>query len=372
MTGTVSQPAKANILKPASQEQVTGQVRQTRQTGASVGAPAADLRWDFSALTAKVLLHPPDMVLTAESGHTLGHLKSAAAANGLWLPLDSCHRRPLSLAQYLAEDWSLSWLSQTYGTLRDWVMELTAVNDRGEPVRSGARVVKNVAGYHLAPLYIGARHALGPVIEVSLRLIPSPTGLKLVRWSASNPDSLMDIWRQSTKAQRAEGNSNPWLALRLAGAGDHWRLEGLTQSSQDIVNSWNDAAAGTDPPTVEYCSQPPDEAAPAGRPLFSAHCLPSRLRAVLAAATEQHLPLVAYPGAGALIVHVGDGGESLQTQALTAWGAVLAAEGGWVRPLPEASLPTGLPRRPDDNAALLAEVKSILDPDGLFGPLPEL
>lgn len=371
MTAAASRPGTGPALQPADQQQVAEGVRQARQTGVSVGAPAADGRWDFSALTAEVLLNPPDMILTAETGHTLGHLKSTAAASGLWLPLDSCHPGPISLAQYLSEDWSLSWLSQTYGTLRDWVMELRAVNDRGEPVRSGARVVKNVAGYHLAPLFIGAWHALGPVLEVSLRLIPSPSDLNLLRWSASNPNSLLDIWMLSTRAQRQEGNSNPWVALRLSGAGDRWRLEGLTQLAPDIAKSWGDAAAGSDPATVDACAQPPDEPEAGGRPLLSAHCLPSRLRVVIAAAAEQDLPLVAYPGTGALIIHDGGRRES-RTEALTAWGAVLAAEGGWVRPLGEEILPAGLPRRPDDNAAQMAEVKAILDPDGLFGPMPEL
>ncbi len=372
MTSVATRPGSGPVIQPADRQQVAEGVRQARQTGVSLGAPAADQSWDFSALTAEVLLNPPDMILTAETGHTLAHLKSTAAASGLWLPLDSCHPGPLSLAQYLAEDWSLSWLSQTYGTLRDWVMELSAINDRGEPVRSGARVVKNVAGYHLAPLYIGARHALGPVVEVSLRLIPSPAGLQRVRWSASNPNPLLDIWLQSAQAQRPEGNSNPWVALRLSGAGDRWSLEGLTQLSPDIAKSWADATTRSGPATVDRCAQPADEPALEGRPLLSAHCLPSRLRAVIAAAAEQHLPLVAYPGVGALIVHDGGRGESVQDRALTAWGAVLAAQEGWVRPLAGATLPAGLPRRPDDNAAQLAEVKSILDPDGLFGPMPEL
>ena len=174
MTAAASRPGTGPALQPADQQQVAEGVRQARQTGVSVGAPAADGRWDFSALTAEVLLNPPDMILTAETGHTLGHLKSTAAASGLWLPLDSCHPGPISLAQYLSEDWSLSWLSQTYGTLRDWVMELRAVNDRGEPVRSGARVVKNVAGYDFKKLYIGSLGTLGIITELTFSLQPLP------------------------------------------------------------------------------------------------------------------------------------------------------------------------------------------------------
>ena len=43
-----------------------------------------------------------------------------------------------------------------FGTLRDYVIGISFMNDEGQEVKAGGRVVKNVAGYDLCKLHIGA------------------------------------------------------------------------------------------------------------------------------------------------------------------------------------------------------------------------
>ncbi len=59
--------------------------------------------------------------------------------------------------------------------LRDHVMRVKAVLSTGEVVTVGAPVLKSVAGYDLAKLFIGAWGTLGAVLEVTLRTLPAPS-----------------------------------------------------------------------------------------------------------------------------------------------------------------------------------------------------
>ena len=61
-----------------------------------------------------------------------------------------------------------------FGTLRDYVIGISTINDEGQEVKAGGRVVKNVAGYDLCKLHIGALGTLGITGQVTLKLRPLP------------------------------------------------------------------------------------------------------------------------------------------------------------------------------------------------------
>src|ERR1700761_4371295 len=61
-----------------------------------------------------------------------------------------------------------------YGTIRDYVIGMTVALADGTLIHSGGKVVKNVAGYDLMKLFIGAHGSLGVVVEVNFKLRPLP------------------------------------------------------------------------------------------------------------------------------------------------------------------------------------------------------
>src|SRR5262249_8409348 len=67
-----------------------------------------------------------------------------------------------------------------YGTLRDYVIGISAVNDEGNEFKAGGRVVKNVAGYDLCKLLVGSLGTLGVITQVTLKLRPLPEETALV------------------------------------------------------------------------------------------------------------------------------------------------------------------------------------------------
>jgi glycolate dehydrogenase FAD-binding subunit len=57
---------------------------------------------------------------------------------------------------------------------RERVLEVTLVTGDGRTIRAGGRVVKNVTGYDLPRLVVGAFGSLGVIVSVCLKLLPKP------------------------------------------------------------------------------------------------------------------------------------------------------------------------------------------------------
>ncbi len=129
--------------------------------------------WDLAALNGVLAYTPEDMTVTVESGMTLSDLQTVLAPHRQWVPLDPPNPANCSLEQLLSEN--LSGPRRCgYGTVRDHVIGLRAILADGREIHSGGNVVKNVAGYDVHKLLIGARGALGIIVEVTFKLLPLP------------------------------------------------------------------------------------------------------------------------------------------------------------------------------------------------------
>ncbi|MGO4371888.1 FAD-binding oxidoreductase, partial [Paenibacillus sp. MCAF20] len=61
-----------------------------------------------------------------------------------------------------------------YGTTKDYVIGLEAVLANGDILRSGGKLMKDVAGYDLTKLLVGSEGTLAVITEATLKLIPPP------------------------------------------------------------------------------------------------------------------------------------------------------------------------------------------------------
>jgi D-lactate dehydrogenase (cytochrome) len=115
---------------------------------------------------------PEDLCVTVRAGTPLTDLDTTLAEDGLWVPLVS--------------PWAGSTIGgvvstnlngparMRYGAVRDLVLGVRVVLSDGRRLRFGRPVVKNVAGYDMAKLFVGAHGTLGLITEVTLRLMPLP------------------------------------------------------------------------------------------------------------------------------------------------------------------------------------------------------
>lgn len=121
------------------------------------------------------ILHyePMDLTLTAGAGCRLEALERATGTHGQWCPVDPSGGPRGTLGATVATR-SDGTLRSRYGGIRDMVLGLTVVTGRGETLRLGGNVVKNVAGFDLCRLMVGSWGTLGIVTEVTVRLHPRP------------------------------------------------------------------------------------------------------------------------------------------------------------------------------------------------------
>jgi glycolate dehydrogenase FAD-linked subunit len=114
-----------------------------------------------------------ELVAVCEPGVRTIELAQAAAAKGLLFPPDPGSQTTATVGGNVAEC-SGGLRALKYGITRDYVLGVEAVLATGEIIRSGGRLVKDVAGYDLRRLLCGSEGTLAVMTELTLRLMPAP------------------------------------------------------------------------------------------------------------------------------------------------------------------------------------------------------
>ncbi len=128
---------------------------------------------DISALSGIVDYVPGDLTLTAHGATPLAVIDAATRAHNQFLPLDPFGDPRGTLGATLATA-SAGPLGGSIGLPRDLALGVEVATGRGELVRGGGRVVKNVAGFDLVRLQVGAWGTLGVITEATVRLRALP------------------------------------------------------------------------------------------------------------------------------------------------------------------------------------------------------
>jgi glycolate oxidase FAD binding subunit len=191
------------VVRPASVAEVGDTVRRAAAEGQAIyplggrtlldlGLPPDRPGWalDLSQLTAVIDYPARDMTITVQAGIPIARLQALLATENQRLPIDVPRPEQATLGGSLATNVS-GPRRHACGTLRDYVIGISTVNDEGQEVKAGGRVVKNVAGYDLCKLHIGALGTLGVITQVTLKLRPLPESRVLLTLGCT-PDTLDD------------------------------------------------------------------------------------------------------------------------------------------------------------------------------------
>jgi glycolate oxidase FAD binding subunit len=106
-------------------------------------------------------------------------LREITEKANLQLPIDVAQSERATLGGVLATNVS-GPRRFGHGTLRDYVIGISALNNEGQIFKAGGRVVKNVAGYDLCKLLVGSLGTLGVITQVTLKLRPIAEGQAIV------------------------------------------------------------------------------------------------------------------------------------------------------------------------------------------------
>jgi glycolate oxidase FAD binding subunit len=164
----------AEIVKFAASEKLA-LVPTGARTKLGIGyAPSRyDLALDMTRLNKVIAYDPGDLTLSVEAGVPLAKLAQVLAEHRQFLPLPVPFVNRTTIGGLIASGVD-SPLRQFYGTARDFLLGMEYVTGEGVATKSGGRVVKNVTGYDIHKLMIGALGTLGVITRVNFKTFPMP------------------------------------------------------------------------------------------------------------------------------------------------------------------------------------------------------
>ena len=339
---------------------------------------------DLRGLREVVDFPARDMTITVQPGITIAELRTLLAKENLRLPIDVPRPDEATLGGAIAVDVS-GPRRFGFGTLRDYVIGISAVNDEGAEFKAGGRVVKNVAGYDLCKLLVGSLGTLGIVTQVTLKLRPLAEERALIAMpsGAEGLDKVVDkVMASRTRPVQLD------VVNRAAGKGisdacladDAWTVLVGYEGNTDLVR-WQMQQLVTD----LGCSHPVEArigctgttvdralveglAWPGATLTLRASTLPSRAIALLKSVDDGSCRLHAHAGNGIVVGHYADVSLEQASALVRRWrelaqGAVVVVRcpTDWKRTLDVWGPPRG-------DAPLMREVRRRFDPRGMFNP----
>lgn len=181
-----------------------------------------------SGVTGIVDYDPSELVITARAGTTLSELQAA---------LDEQHQMLAFEPLMIGGGGTVGGMVATglsgsrrpwSGGVRDYVLGLHVINGLGEYCRFGGQVMKNVAGYDVARLMVGAMGCLGVLTQVSLKVLPKP---QVARTAVVNMPMKPFIEQVSSWKSKM----NPITGVVHDGKNGFLRLEGFGQHVDDFA-----------------------------------------------------------------------------------------------------------------------------------------
>jgi glycolate oxidase FAD binding subunit len=187
-----------DTLAPATPDELAAAVKSAFETNTPLYAVGGGTALDYGlpakapgrglslARLNRVIDYPArDMTVTVEAGVTMHALAELLAKERQRLPIDVPQAERATIGGVIATNWN-GPRRFGEGTVRDYVIGISAVDGRGQPFKGGGRVVKNVAGYDFCKLLTGSLGTLGVITQVTLRLKPIPEQMAIMACAASD------------------------------------------------------------------------------------------------------------------------------------------------------------------------------------------
>lgn len=204
-------------ISPTNEAEIAEAVREAADKGTcfeivsgrtkrEFGRPvSADTILDVSALSGIVKYEPEELVLTARAGTPIAMIESALAEKKQMLGFEPADWGPLfqagtgraTLGGTVATN-ACGARRVKAGAVRDHVIGCRFVNGKGEAIKAGGHVIKNVTGFDLSRLMCGAFGTLGVLTEITVRVTPQPERVAAVEIDCG-PETGLNLMREAAR-----------------------------------------------------------------------------------------------------------------------------------------------------------------------------
>jgi glycolate oxidase FAD binding subunit len=196
---------------------------------------------------------PSELVVTARAGTPLAEIETLLAQHGQMLPCEPPHfssppprgegsgERAATLGGMVAS--GLSGPRRPWaGAVRDGVLGVKLINDKGESLTFGGQVMKNVAGYDVSRLMAGSLGTLGVLLEVSLKVLPRPENEITLAFEldADNAQQRLNAWGRAALPISATLHESNTLRLRLSGGEAALQSARATLGGEVVEFDWRE------------------------------------------------------------------------------------------------------------------------------------
>jgi glycolate oxidase FAD binding subunit len=175
---------------------------------------------DTRALHGTPSYEPTELVVTTRCGTLLAELEALLATQDQCLPFEPPHFAAGSTVGGMIAAGLSGPARASAGSVRDHVLGATVLNGQGEVLTFGGQVIKNVAGYDVSRLMVGALGTLGVVLEVSLKVLPIARATATLRFAVDQAGALARLaeWGGLPLPLDASAWWDGSLIVRLRGA----------------------------------------------------------------------------------------------------------------------------------------------------------
>ena len=216
-------------------EQVLQQFRDT-VVAASAGKKALRIRgggtkdWygqssngevlDTRAFSGILAYDPTELVITVRCGTPLAEIEAALAEHKQMLAFEPPRFGANSTIGGVVASGLSGPRRQAVGAVRDFVLGALLMDGKGEALRFGGQVMKNVAGYDVSRLLAGSLGTLGLILDVSLKVLPKPFCETTLRYEFGEADAIAKLndWGGLPLPISASAWHGGALIVRLSGA----------------------------------------------------------------------------------------------------------------------------------------------------------
>lgn len=174
---------------------------------------------------------PSELVVTVRTGTPIRALRAALQKQGQYLPFEPAEFDGMATVGGVVASGLSGPRRPWSGSVRDYVLGCRLITGEGHQLRFGGQVMKNVAGYDVSRLMVGAMGTLGVLTEVSFKLLPRPRHQAARHLSCTLEQSMEYLarWRKASFPVTGAIHENGCLHVRLEGG-----RSSVTQALQQI------------------------------------------------------------------------------------------------------------------------------------------